>query len=374
MATRIMNRRNVTTSIVLAFLATYISTASIGQELGALQKEKEMMNNAASNLLSDYAKALEQRARDSQTAGDLEQFLALEAESSRFKSHQTVLAPDSLVPSLQKDARIYHQGMVELLQRYIVKLDDLVDSETKAGNIEQAKATREEKTVATQLLAHHEQKLLNDMTEALALPLTLRSGLILWFSFDSPEHLMMDRSMRKNNAERASAWEKQGKFQGCLKLVDSEVSSLKKLGIVANQPRSIAFWVKPVSGDMEIVRIGSNLDSSTTPSGSRFSVKLWQQQWIFWGRGEKFDCISGIEPIVDEWSHIALTYDGSTLSWYVNGKDTGIRLYTALRTPDGKLVLGGSKAQMLIDEVMVWKKVLSADEISELYKAADSSD
>lgn len=371
-----MKSKIITVSIFLAFQAACFSNASNGQELSALQEQKQKMGNAANNLLNDFAEALKQRTRESQTAGNLDQFLSLEAESTRFQSQQTVLAPDRLDPSLQSDARMYHQGMVTILQKYISLLDGLISIETKTGNIEQARATRDEKIAAMKLLAHHEHKLRNEMTEALELPPNLRSGLILWYSFDSPEQLIKDRSTRNNTANYASAWEKQGKFQGCLKLEDNEISSLKKLGLVANQPRSIAFWIKPGPpgpGDMEVVRVGSNLDVSTNPTGSLFSIKFWRQQLIFWGRGEKFDSISGVKPIVDQWSHIALTYDGSILSWYENGKDTGIRLEATLRSTDGKLVLGGLKTQMLIDEVMVWKKVLSADEVSELYKGADSS-
>ncbi|GII85544.1 hypothetical protein Ssi03_35340 [Sphaerisporangium siamense] len=69
------------------------------------------------------------------------------------------------------------------------------------------------------------------------------------------------------------------------------------------------------------------------------------------------------------WSHLALTYDGSKLAFYLNGTKTGeANLTGALRADGGPLRIGGNSAwgeyfSGLIDEVRVYNRALSASEI-----------
>lgn len=80
------------------------------------------------------------------------------------------------------------------------------------------------------------------------------------------------------------------------------------------------------------------------------------------------------------WLHIAVTYDETrTLRVYVNGIMRGIRQYPdGIDTVPSKVNIGGSAAlggatyAGYIDEVSVYDRALSADEVGSIYRAGDS--
>ena len=73
---------------------------------------------------------------------------------------------------------------------------------------------------------------------------------------------------------------------------------------------------------------------------------------------------------VDTWTHLASTYDGTTLRLYVNGVQAATRAVTGtIRASTGVLRIGGNSTWNdewfagLIDEVRVYNRALSAAEI-----------
>ena len=75
---------------------------------------------------------------------------------------------------------------------------------------------------------------------------------------------------------------------------------------------------------------------------------------------------------VGEWSHIAMTYDGSTMRLYVNGTQVASRVQGgAMAVGNGALRIGGNNSfageffRGLIDEVRVYNRALSAAEITQ---------
>jgi hypothetical protein len=72
---------------------------------------------------------------------------------------------------------------------------------------------------------------------------------------------------------------------------------------------------------------------------------------------------------VNAWSHLAATYDGTTLRLYVNGVQVATRAMTApLLTSSGALRLGGNSVwgeyfQGRLDEVRLYNRALTAAEI-----------
>jgi hypothetical protein len=78
---------------------------------------------------------------------------------------------------------------------------------------------------------------------------------------------------------------------------------------------------------------------------------------------------SGALP-VNTWTHLAATYDGTTMNFYVNGVLASSRAQTgAIATSNGALSIGGdsiSSGQFwagLIDEVRIYNRALSESEI-----------
>ena len=77
--------------------------------------------------------------------------------------------------------------------------------------------------------------------------------------------------------------------------------------------------------------------------------------------------VTDLDP--DKWTHLAATYDSTTLRLFVNGAQVGTRdLPEALTPGDGPLTFGannvwGERFRGLIDEVRVYGRALSASEI-----------
>ena len=79
---------------------------------------------------------------------------------------------------------------------------------------------------------------------------------------------------------------------------------------------------------------------------------------------------SAIRPVpVDRWSDVAVTYDGVRLRLYVNGRQVSSRATTGtIQTPQNPLWIGGNLPygehfSGLIDEVRIYERALSVDEI-----------
>ncbi|MCW2984052.1 MAG: hypothetical protein JWR63_1622, partial [Conexibacter sp.] len=72
---------------------------------------------------------------------------------------------------------------------------------------------------------------------------------------------------------------------------------------------------------------------------------------------------------VNAWSHLATTYDGTTLRLYVNGTEVGSHAVSgAIKTSTGALRIGGNKVwgewfAGRIDEVRVYNRALSSTEV-----------
>ena len=72
---------------------------------------------------------------------------------------------------------------------------------------------------------------------------------------------------------------------------------------------------------------------------------------------------------LNTWTHLAVSYDGTTLRLYVNGVQAGSRALTGpIAASTGSLRIGGNAVwgeyfKGLIDEVRVYNRALSAGEI-----------
>jgi hypothetical protein len=75
----------------------------------------------------------------------------------------------------------------------------------------------------------------------------------------------------------------------------------------------------------------------------------------------------------DEWYHAAATYDGTTIRLYVNGQEKGsekVLLNTAALTSTiGRLDREGSYFDGIIDDVRIYNRALSDEQVKALYQS-----
>src|SRR5262249_50236266 len=82
-----------------------------------------------------------------------------------------------------------------------------------------------------------------------------------------------------------------------------------------------------------------------------------------------YEAIGSSQVALNTWTHLAATYDGSALRYYVNGTLTDSQNHTGqINTSTGALRIGGNSVwgedfKGLIDEVRIYNRALSAAEI-----------
>lgn len=102
-------------------------------------------------------------------------------------------------------------------------------------------------------------------------------------------------------------------------------------------------------------------------------VELWDTQ------GTRLDLISGTVP-ADEWAHIAVSYTaGGEFIAFVNGVQSGVENATAngIGSNTAPFIIGAAPWDIFslvyfggIDEIGLWDRALSEDEVGELYAAS----
>ncbi len=133
---------------------------------------------------------------------------------------------------------------------------------------------------------------------------------------------------------------------------------------------SIALWCKPSESGQSDRWMLSTVRSGT--DGYRLGLggghPVWQVPRETWSHG-----LDGPEPLpVDEWSHVAATFDNEVMRLYVNGVEAASRERRGFIGSGTALTIGGYSADLdrarfrgLLDSVRVYRRVLSAEEIAE---------
>jgi hypothetical protein len=138
---------------------------------------------------------------------------------------------------------------------------------------------------------------------------------------------------------------------------------------------TVEAWVEPTSGSGNWYEVAS----SWSKSGARwtgYALEINQSNnWVaFVGDGSHAEpSVTGPARVLNTWTHLAATYDGSTLCLYVNGvqaASTSTTFYAANSSPVafevGAEYANGTRASFfpgLIDDVAVYNRALSATEI-----------
>jgi hypothetical protein len=96
------------------------------------------------------------------------------------------------------------------------------------------------------------------------------------------------------------------------------LESANNIGIVGNAVRTITFWAKLDDAD----RCGM-VGWGTNDTGAQFRTAIRDNHYFLWAYGLGNDWDTGVIPATANWFHHAITYDGTTARWYVNGSEIG---------------------------------------------------
>lgn len=142
----------------------------------------------------------------------------------------------------------------------------------------------------------------------------------------------------------------------------------------ASQNLGMSIWVYPTGQSGVIV---DELGQSQANTG-------WHYSWLEMVSGTLYARVAGLSCMslgtlpIDQWSNIAITYDGSTLTGYVNGtkknSETGTRtvpgsgsMYYALGANDGTNCGSGAAFSGLMSDFQVYNSLLSTSQVLDLY-------
>jgi hypothetical protein len=146
---------------------------------------------------------------------------------------------------------------------------------------------------------------------------------------------------------------------------------------LGNAPRTMEVWFK-TPGDLTISTESAIVQYGTASESQMFGLITSMNapgKLYFYGHGSDLSGTTTIQP--DTWYHGAVTYDGSNLSLYMNGQleaSTTMSLNTTLDV--NGLTMGhrndSSRWQGVIDEVGIFNRALTAEEIEAIYSAGSA--
>ena len=220
---------------------------------------------------------------------------------------------------------------------------------------------------------------LNDYQVLVTNPIYNETGLVLSLHFNEGSGtIAFDSSGNNNNGNLVNGpvWV-DGKFGKALSFdgVDDYVDiptfpSLNKKNI------TISFWIKPLNAGHgtgwynsdTIIYIGGT--TSSIKLGYQSTNKIWVDGWLQ-DSGE-----SGVVPL-NTWTHVVFVQTSTSWSIYLNGILSFTRTNSGTsNTVEGTVIIGSSLGKMgvynftgIIDEVRIYNRALSEEEIQALYQA-----
>ena len=185
-----------------------------------------------------------------------------------------------------------------------------------------------------------------------------------------------------NNLEatlHGATWSDDGKIGGCIHLPDTakylEIESVPELDITDEITIQAWFFPEQNQGDSNLMgrRTAANLGGyclqwSSNPTGFP-QIETWMNVGGGWqGSRNK----QTIKPALNEWHHVSSTFDGEMIRQYIDGeldvefKPPGKNIHSVdIVFRIGKSQTGLAGTVCRIDEVAIYNRALSADEINQ---------
>jgi len=208
-------------------------------------------------------------------------------------------------------------------------------------------------------------------------------GLVGYWKFDEGNGIAAGDSSGNNNSgilQNGPVWG-DGKYGKALSFdgIDDYVSVQDSLSLEVTNGITIAAWIYPVQTDGDRSILGKIFDSDSLGTQAytlqlSLNGKLHLAWWDSTGNGHKLWSTSTVE--MNKWSFVVGTYDGSYNRLYINGQlvdlsATSGTIRAATSTSPLRIGMWWSTFPNYfngtIDEVMVYNRALSAEEVMALY-------
>lgn len=205
-------------------------------------------------------------------------------------------------------------------------------------------------------------------------------ALMLYFPFDNDAGGTV-KDVSGNNLEgtlEGAVLSKDGKIGGCVYLEDSEtfveVEAVPELDITDELTIQAWFFPEESQGDSNLMgrRSAANVGGYCLQWSAQFTGAPQIETWINIGGWQGSRNKQTIKPALEEWHHVASTYDGDMIRQYIDGK-----LDVEFKPPNGEInsievVFRIGKAQTgldgmvgYVDEVAIYNRALTAEEINQ---------
>ena len=200
------------------------------------------------------------------------------------------------------------------------------------------------------------------------------SGLVAAYGFEEPSGTnVVDSSSRGNNGTYASATRSaSGKHGAALSFNGSSASVTvpDAASLRLTTGMTLEAWVNPAaSGNWRTVLLKQQTNDLVYGLYANDDVNR-PSAWLYTTASQP--SVTGAAALaLNTWTHLAATYDGSTLRMYVNGTQVGTRAISgSLVAGTGPLKIGGNALwgewfSGLIDDVRVYNRALSAGELQQ---------
>ncbi|MCI0619669.1 LamG domain-containing protein [Candidatus Wolfebacteria bacterium] len=224
---------------------------------------------------------------------------------------------------------------------------------------------------------------------------TLSNGLVAYWKFDDNEVITTAADTTGNGHTgsvfniSASEWSDGSGFIGAAIAFDDDTSERVEIpdtsSLFMGNTITLAAWVQR-AGTSTTDAIYADLRSGDVPTVEYdFEFQSNETQMVLYsndGAGGQVSVAGTIGSYnLNDWIHVAVTWDGSDARFYLDGdlKDTRPFAYSPAEVSGrnfgiGRRIGGGAPFNGLIDEVRVYERVLSDSEIEDLYNATPGGD
>ena len=221
----------------------------------------------------------------------------------------------------------------------------------------------------------------------------LDRGLLGYWRFDEAGEVVVDSSGNGNNGVFVNSGLAPGLIGQALALSGEDDAHVSIPGTESlsrfNMDVTVSAWVFAATAPDDFIvvvsrQIGTILHPDQFYLGFGPDVEPVQYKWHLGTLVGNFPLndfsVYAGEPVVARWVHLAGTYDGAWMVFYENGRELGRqRLGGTIRVDDNPVTIGGEENDErpqvvegefhgLIDEVRLYNRALSADEVRALFE------